>query len=79
MLIRRSAKSWISESISTKLRSKEGHYDYLKDPIRAKKISQSKKGSKGTTTGRKWYNNGIKQILANECPKGYTHGRISKK
>ena len=67
------------ESLQIELRSKEGHYDYLKDPARAKKISESKKGSKGTTTGRKWYNNGIKQILANECPEGFTNGTMSKK
>jgi hypothetical protein len=66
-------------AMQLELRSKPGHYDYLKDPARAKKISESKKGSKGTTTGRKWYNNGIKQVLANECPIGFINGRISKK
>ena len=78
---RKKGTKWSDEerAIHSESRSKEGHYDYLKDPARAKKISDAKKGSKGTTTGRKWYNNGIKQILANECPKGYVHGRISKK
>jgi hypothetical protein len=78
---RKKGTKWSDEerAIQQELRSKDGHYDYLKDPARAKKISESKKGSKGTTTGRKWYNNGVKQILANECPIGFTNGRISKK
>jgi hypothetical protein len=78
---RKKGTKWSDEerAVQQELRSKEGHYDYLKDPARAKKISESKKGSKGTTTGRKWYNNGTKQILANECPIGFTNGRISKK
>ena len=78
---RKKGTKWSDEERATQmeLRSKNGHYDYLKDPNRAKKISESKKGSKGTTTGRKWYNNGIKQVLANECPIGFINGRISKK
>jgi hypothetical protein len=78
---RKKGTSWSEEerAIQTKARSRDGYYDYLKDPARANKISEAKKGSKGTTTGRKWYNNGIKQVLADECPKGYVHGRISKK
>lgn len=26
--------------------------------------------------GRKWYNNGIKNVMAYECPEGYVHGRL---
>lgn len=78
---RKKGTKWSKEERAKQreIRSKSGHYDYLKDPVRAKKISDTKKGSKGTTTGRKWYTNGIKQVLANECPKGYVNGRISKK
>jgi len=78
---RKKGTKWSDEerAMQIELRSKEGYYNYLKDPARAKKISESKKGSKGTTTGRKWYNNGTKQILANECPIGFVNGRISKK
>ena len=35
-----------------------------------KKMSESHKG-------KHWYNNGVKSILAKECPEGFVKGRIS--
>jgi hypothetical protein len=31
------------------------------------------------SAGMKWYNNGVRSVLANECPAGYVAGRIYKR
>ena len=36
-------------------------------------------GKHDTTTGRKYYNNGIKNVLAFECPEGFWPGMKPKK
>lgn len=53
--------------------------------ITRKKISDSKKGSnnpmygKSAVIGTKWFNNGIINIRAVDCPEGFTVGRIKHK
>jgi hypothetical protein len=61
--------------IHEQLRSQDGYYDYTKDPIRNKKISDSKKGKVGPSKGKSWYNNGAHETWASECPAGYVKGR----
>ena len=39
------------------------------------KMSESHKGNK-SLTGRRWYNNGLKNVAAFECPVGFVKGRI---
>lgn len=39
-----------------------------------KKLSEANKGN----TGMHWYNNGIAQMQAYECPEGFVKGRLSK-
>ena len=60
-------------------RNQPGYYDYLRDPERRRKISESKKGKKGAAAGKFWYNNGNQETYANECPEGYIKGRLPKK
>ena len=36
-------------------------------------------GKVGAAKGKKWFNNGITQILAFECPEGYVKGMLSRK
>lgn len=57
-------------------RSQPGYYDYLKDPRRGEKISKSQKGRIGTSAGKTWFNNGIVETYANECPEGFVLGRL---
>jgi hypothetical protein len=59
-------------------RSQEGYYDYCKDIERRKKISESKKGCKGSALGKKWYNNGIIETYQNCCPDGFNKGRLKR-
>ena len=61
-----------------KARSSEGYYDYLRDPERCRKISNSQKGKIGNATGKIWFNNGIKELYSNECPEGFIQGRLPK-
>lgn len=59
------------------IRSSGNYYDYLKDPIRGEKISKSQKGRKGAATGKKWYNNGIKELYSIEPIEGWLPGRLN--
>lgn len=42
------------------------------------KISKLKKGNKNVR-GKHWYNNGIKNIMSNECPPGFVSGMLKRK
>ena len=44
-----------------------------------KKMSCSHKGKNDWSKGRHWFNNGITNVVAVECPIGFTEGRIKKK
>lgn len=57
-------------------RSADGYYEYLKSPERAKKISQSTKGRTGSATGKTWFNDGKTETYAEQCPVGYSKGRL---
>lgn len=78
---RKKGRVWSEEerAMQLELRSQDGYYDYLKDPARGKKISKARQGIAGTTTGRKWFNNGVEQLLRTSCPEGYTAGRLKQK
>ena len=43
-----------------------------------KKVSEAKKGNTNTK-GKKWFNNGIKSVMAFECPEGFKPGRIYRR
>lgn len=60
------AKNKMSETHKGKKRSEDDK----------RNISESLKGHKAWSKGRKWYNNGIKNVMAFECPEGYVKGRI---
>ena len=60
------AKNKMSEAHKGKKRSEDDK----------RNISESLKGHKAWSKGRKWYNNGIKNVMAFECPEGYVKGRI---
>ena len=62
------------------IRNKNGYYDYLQNPERCKKISESNKGRKGASTGKKWYNNGVDEgyFSVNEQPTAWALGRIKR-
>jgi len=60
------------------IRSQEGYYDYLKSPERNKKISEAKKGCKGSAQGKTWYNNGQVETYQFECPANFVKGRLKR-
>ena len=60
------AKNKMSEAHKGKKRSEDDK----------RNISESLKGHKAWSKGRKWYNNGIKNVMAFECPEGFVKGRI---
>lgn len=62
-----------SESISG-----EKHWNYGKHLTEEhrKNLSESLKGN---NKGQHWYNDGYKEIHANECPEGFTLGRLSSR
>ena len=60
------------------VRSQPGYYEFTKDPIRNKRISDSKKGQPGSALGKTWYNNGLRETYAKECPIGFIKGRTKK-
>jgi hypothetical protein len=61
-----------------KIRSSEGYYDYCQSDKRRKKISESKKGCKGSALGKSWFNNGSLETYQLECPEGFSKGRLKK-
>lgn len=60
------------------IRSSEGYYDFCQAEERRKKISESKKGCKGSALGKSWYSNGIIETYQFECPIGFAKGRLKK-
>ena len=78
---RKKGTKWSEEEhrILKKIRSRPGYYDYLQDPSRCKKISNSRKGKIGAAAGKTWYNNGEKELYAFKCPAGFIKGRKKRK
>jgi hypothetical protein len=62
----------------TNIRSAEGYYDFAKDPVRNKKISEAKKGSVGSAKGKNWFNNGLIETYNSSCPDGFIKGRLPR-
>jgi hypothetical protein len=62
-----------------KTRSVPGYHDFLKNPERGKKISDSQKGRPGTSTGTIWCNDGVKEYQVTEIPIGFNKGRLNIK
>ena len=60
------------------IRSSQGYYDYAKDPIRCKKISDAHKGKIGSAKDKHWFNNGITETYSKECPEGFVKGRLPR-
>lgn len=73
-------RNWSAETRKKqeKIRSQPGYYDYLRDKSRCEKISKSNKGKAGSAKGKHWYNNGISETYAFECPAGFAKGRLKK-
>ena len=42
------------------------------------KISDSKKGKPSNIKGSKWFNDGVKNVVAFECPEGFVPGRLKR-
>ena len=62
-------------SDETKNRMSEAHKGKKRSEDDKRNISESLKGHKAWNKGRKWYNNGIKNVMAFECPEGFVKGR----
>lgn len=77
---RKKGTAWSeSERVSRLIqRSQPGYYDYLKNPQRGKKISESTKGRLGSADGKQWVNNGLVETYAYTCPPGYILGRLPR-
>lgn len=58
-------------SISVEPMNKKWHFDYCN------KNPNQKERPKSHLIGLKWWNNGIEELKARECPEGYTRGRVS--
>ena len=59
-----------------KTRSAPGYYDFLKDPKRGERISNSQRGRIGTALGKVWYNDGITEYYGDQVPLGFIKGRL---
>lgn len=77
---RKKGTKWSDEERKTQeaIRSVPGYYDFNKNPERNKKISNSRKGQRGSASGKTWFNNGIVETYCVECPVGYSKGRLPK-
>lgn len=75
---RKKGTKWSEEERRTQelVRAQSGYYDYLSSKDRALKISKSQKGKIGTSLGKKWYNDGIKEYYGDIIPLGYNSGRL---
>jgi hypothetical protein len=76
---RKKGTAWTPEerAAQEKLRSVEGYYDYLKDPIRCKNVSEGQMGREGVSKGKKWYHNGTEEKYSSEPIEGWTPGRLN--
>lgn len=76
---RKKGTLWSEQERQTqeKVRSTDGYYDFLKDPNRGKKISESQKGRKGAATGKKWYNDGKEEKYSEVPIIGWNVGRLN--
>jgi hypothetical protein len=63
---RKKGTKWSNEERQKQelVRSAPGYYDFAKNPERNKKISDAKKGSKGSALGKTWYNNGTNETYS---------------
>ena len=77
---RKKGTKWSAAERETQqaLRSSPDFYNYLYDPIRCQKISNSLRGRQGSAEGKKWFNNGVKETYDTICPEGYSLGRLSR-
>jgi len=77
---RKTGSKWTDQEREKKMaqRSADGYYDYLKLPERGKKISQATIGRKGSAKGKMWFNNGVIETYAGQCPDGFTKGRLPR-
>lgn len=83
-ILREKCSGWHHTEETKKIISErsKGHpvYEYQKEKLR----ELNRERLLGTThdswnKGKKWFNNGIKSIMAYECPIGFIPGRISRK
>ena len=75
---RKKGTSWSDEERKKhmEIRSSQGYYDFAKDPVRCKKISDARKGKIGSAKDKHWFNNGIIETYSKECPEGFVKGRL---
>lgn len=77
---RKLGTKWSESERETQLlvRSQPGYYEFNKCPIRAKKISDSKKGKPGSAKDKQWFNNGVIETYKDICPDGFVKGRLPR-
>lgn len=78
---RKKGTKWSAEERKKQeeIRSAPGYYDYNKDISRREKISKAHRGKIGSAKNKFWYNNGLTETYAIECPIGFSKGRLPKK
>ena len=59
-------------------KAKKGRPGKPKSAEHKQKLSEAMKGENHSAFGKHWYNNGKINIIANECPDGFTPGRLRK-
>lgn len=77
---RKKGTPWSSEERKKhmKIRGNQGYYDFAKDPIRCKKISDAHKGKIGSAKDKHWFNDGSIETYSKECPEGFVKGRLPR-
>lgn len=75
---RKKGTGWSEQERITQMevRSAPGYHDFLKNPERGRKISESQKGRPGTATGTIWCNDGVREYQVTEIPLGFVKGRL---
>ena len=58
----------------------EEHKRHISESLKSKKMSEEiKRKMSAVRQGRSWFNNGIKNIWAFDCPEGFVRGMLKRK
>lgn len=71
------AKSWTMKTYNASFSMNGRHHsEDSKQKMRYKKLGKKQHWKHDNAKNRHWYNNGVKQVMAYECPEGFTPGRL---
>ena len=75
---RKMSESHKNISEETKRKMSEAQKGKKLKPFTEEHKQKLSEALKGKSLGRRWFNNGIKNVFARECPEGFVKGRLKK-